>query len=270
MSPEKIIKLQTRDNLGKNNWPGAVGAIFIVLLAVMIVLYLSSGIDLAVISVTEAAAEFLGIDMENSAEETAGSFTLIPLFILITPIFTGFLRYIYLTVRDGSAAFAEVFYYFGKKYFRTLGVNLMLVLRNFWKVLLCFAPYYILYIITVTNTVEKESLAFFDIMCYFISYALLLGGIVLCFKLCVKHFLYLFLYVEDENMGINEMFARSSEYMEKFTESVCKLFFSLFPLVLSCILVIPCVFAVPYITATMSTSAKWILALQHNSGNKDE
>lgn len=275
MSPEKKIRLQAKNTLGSNNWVMAVSAILVVLAVALAGLYLISGISMLTTSLFEEILSFFDfsqlIEEETVSESASGVLIIpIPLIILLIPLVMGCIRLFYLMSKNNEVAFSELFYYIGRRFFRSLGLFFGIFVRCLWQAAVCFLPYYIGLSILTANTAEKDKLAFSDNIWYFIIYALLFGGILLFSKLCVRYFLSLFLYFEDENLSARELCSLSCEYMQKFKSSVMKLVLSLFPWILSCILIIPCLFAVPYVLTSLSTSAKWIIALYHQSENKDE
>ncbi len=275
MSPEKKIRIQAKNTLGSNNWPVAVAAVLFILAVAMAGLYLMSGISLLTISLFEQLLEsfdfsqFIGEEM--TSESTASIPMIpIPLLIILIPLIMGCLRLFYLMSKNNEVAFSELFYYIGRRFFRSLGVFFGVLLRCLWQAIVCFAPSYIALAVLAVKTADKDKLAFSDNLWYFISYALLFGGILLFAKLCIRYFLSFFLHFEDESLSVRELCELSSTYMEKLKDSVMKLIISLFPWILSCILIIPCLFAVPVVLTSLSTSAKWIIALYHQSENKDE
>ncbi len=275
MSPEKKIKLQAKNTLANNNWPVAVAAVFFISAVVMAGLYLISGISLLITSLLEQFLEYFDLSKfmgeTTSAENTSGVLMLpIPLLILLIPLIMGCIRLFYLMTKNNEVAFSELFYYTGRRFFRSLGVFFSVFVRCLWQAAVCFLPSYIGYILIANATAEKDKLAFFDHLCYFIVYALIFGGILLFAKLCIRYFLSFFLYFEDESLAVSQLCTLSKSYMKRFKGSVMKLILSLFPWILSCILIIPGIFAVPFVLTSLSTSAKWIIALHHQTENKDE
>lgn len=269
MSPEKKIRLQAKNSLA-NNWTMAVAVILVVFAAFIVMIYLLSSLDL----LCEALFDKIKLDQIFDTETyTEGYFTnllILPGTILLIPLVMGALRFFYLISKNTDVRFSEVFYYTGKKYFKSLGVFFGVGVRCLWQAIVCFLPSYTGFILLTNATAEKDKLAFSDKLCYFIVYALIFGGILLFARLCVKYFLSFFLFFEDESLSINELCTLSVSYMERFKGSVMKLILSLFPPILSCILIIPCLFVLPFVFTCLSTSAKWIIALHYQSENKDE
>ena len=129
-----------------------------------------------------------------------------------------------------------------------------------------FFPGLMCLLVTATNAVGKEQLAISDNIWYYISYALIFAGIILFSYLSENSFLAIYYYIEGKFSFTHLNFAFSEIKMKRCRKSYVKLNTSLLPVMLSCILVIPCLFAIPYITVTQATSAKWIIALS----DKDE
>lgn len=270
MSPEKKIKLQAKNTLSNNNWAIAVSAVLVVFAVFMTAVYILAGLDLAVSAIGEAI-NLTSILGEEAVNENAisGMFTL-PVIVLMIPLVMGVIRLFYMMTKNKTVAFSDIFYYIGRRYFRTLGVFFGVFIRCLWQAAVSFLPFYIGNTILTYSTAKKEELAFSDNIWYFIVYALLFGGILLFAKLSIRYFLSFFLYFEDESLSASELCTLSYTYMERFQGSVMKLILSLFPWILSCILIFPCLFVVPYALTCLSTSAKWIIALYHQSENKDE
>lgn len=272
MTAEKKIKIQAKKAL-TGNWPGAVGA---VLLALCIMLFISIPADVVIISLelllSKIAETFAGVKLLVDNFQIIYTLlvpvgVILPLF-LISPIFTGVLKYFYSLAKNSDADFSEVFAYCGKKYFRALSLNFSLLLRCFLRIYLPLLPY-----IGIRNTMNlltynKESLAFWEIMWYAVSYALLFIGIIVAVRLCTGHFLSFFVFFEDETLSNKELVVFSKDSMKSFKNSMLRLALSMSPWIIICITVIPAIFVLPYILTSISISAKWIIALKFN--NKED
>ncbi len=279
MSPEKIIKGQAKHTLRDNNWPAAVGVTLTLAGVIMAAVYFISAIDLAVNSLINSIdfesvlgfnlAEYLGAE-DSEITVSLSLYTLIPCALLFIPMLMGAFRYFYLLSKDTDTDYTELFYYYHKgRFFPSMGRFLGIGIRCLWQFLVSFAPGYILYLVAASISYEQDSLDFSAIICYFISYTLLFGGILLFTKLTSKYFLAIYLFIEDESLTASEVCALSVTYTERFRSSVLKLTWSHFPHILSCFLIFPCLFVIPYFMTSLATSAKWMLAL-YNTEVKDE
>ncbi|MGN0452884.1 MAG: DUF975 family protein [Ruminococcus sp.] len=277
MNPEKTIRQQAKETL-KHNWLAAVGVTITAVSVFVGLIYLASAAELIVDSlvnyISNAAKDLissLGDSFDIAYEEEVS--ISVELFggiilggvILLSPLVTGMVRYFYILCKNGEARYSELFYYFSKKYFRTVGFNFMISLRCFWRFLVSVGPGVIALNIMMYYTYDAEALAFWQILCYLLIYALIFGGVILFAKLSTKYFLCYYLMFEDENIPMSVMFSRAKELSEPLKDRIFKLFLSISPWLLLSILVYPLLFIVPYALTCMSTSAKWILALQENT-----
>lgn len=275
MNPEKTIRDQAKCILRNNNRFTAVCVFMTFLVALLFVIYTASAIDTLVAFVSEQLSNGLqnlfGLSslFDLEADDSSGSVALLLIIaglIFISPLLTGMIRYFYKLAKNGEADYSETFYYFGKKYFRALSVNLSILARVFWRVILCMLPSSILF--TITNVTElANDMPVLAAIINLLGASAFFGGILLSFKFSVKYFLCIFLFIEDENASIRDIIMRSASSMTRFAGSVNKLFFSLSGWIILCVLVIPMIFVLPYILLCMSVSAKWIIALETSNSN---
>ncbi len=269
MSPEKKISIQGRKILS-GNMASAVGAFLFAALAVLLIFY---GTYLIF-----ALGDFALLKLDNVlpfAEElrsslSLGSYGLIPVticfaLVLISPLFLGLIRFYYLLAKEENPAFFELFRYIGKGYSRALHICVAIILRCFWRILIPLFPGLVCYLTASIVNSELESLAFYHIIWYVISYALIFLGIICASAFCHKYLLYCFIFFEDESLEIEEILVYSLEYIAPFKGVTPKLMLTLTPYILSCILIIPAVFVIPYVLTCLSISAKWLLKLKFKS-----
>lgn len=270
MSPEKKIKVQAKAILAKNNWPAAVGVIVTVGTALMSLLYLADTVVMGL----EAIFDALGTDIFDKLP-------VIPLLILFTlflagvclllPLFTGALRFMYLMSKTSRADYSEMFHYFtGKRYLSCLKTHLGIMLRKLWQLALSFIPAIVVYLYASALSANEDNLAIYSILCYFISYVLLVVGVFIFNSLTMKYFLSVYFYIENDNLNTFETCSLSAQNIKKFGATTVKLNFSLLPAVSACLLVIPTLFVLPYVMTAKATSAKWIIELSKRTENKDE
>ena len=269
MSPEKKISIQGKKALS-GNMTSAVGGFFFISLAIMLLVY---GIYLIF-----TLGNFALLKLESTlpfAKEIRNSFTyasyaLVPIavcfgLVLLSPLFLGLIRFYYLLAKGKSPNFSEVFRYVGKGYSHALYLCVTVILRCFLRILLPLIPAFVSLISLYFVTLELESLAFYHVIWYGISYVLIFAGFLGATALCQKYFLCCFIFFEDENLEIDEILNRSKEYIAPFRGTTLKLMLPLRPCILSCILIIPAVFVIPYVLTCLSISAKWLLKLKFES-----
>ena len=92
------------------------------------------------------------------------------------------------------------------------------------------------------------------------------GGIVFFYILTKRNFLAVYFYFENGSLNATDVCVLSQNATFRFYKDITKLIISLLPMMLLCILIIPCLFVLPYILVTQATSAKWMIALSY----KDE
>lgn len=269
MSPEKKISIQGKKALS-GNMASAVGGFFFISLSVMLLVY---GVFLIF-----TLGNFALMKLESTlpfAKEIRSSFTfasyaLVPItvcfgLVLLSPLFLGLLRFYYLLAKGESPRFSEIFRYMGKGYSRGLYICVTIILRCFLRILLPLIPAFVSFISLHFVTLELKSLAFYHIIWYVISYVLIFAGFLGATALCHKYFLYCFIFFEDESLEIDEILNKSTEYIAPFRGTTLKLMLTLSPCILSCILIIPAVFVIPYVLTCLSISAKWLLELKFES-----
>jgi len=264
MTKEKALKLQAKKHL-QGNWPAAVGATVTVILALTIASNLATLLYSLIITflsvVNFPVANVLGfaLGLLLFLNALAIAFTL--------PLITGLLRFCYLLSKNSFCDYSQVFYYIAKgKYFPTLKACIILIVKNIWQAVLAFLPAVLFYLKALSNSIVKDNLAFGDFLWYYISYALLFFGIVFFYALTKHNFLAVYFYIENDCLNAAEVCALSQKATLRFYESIIKLILSLLPMMLLCILIIPCLFVIPYVLVTQATSAKWMIALSY----KDE
>lgn len=265
MTPEKLIKREAKENL-KGNMPAAIGVALTVMVSFMAVIYLSSTLS-----------SFIALLIQNNNSNFINDnplfilglyfFLAITGFVFTLPLVMGLVRFSYLVAKDRYCHYSQVFYYLKKdRFFASLGFYLKLIFKNFWQAVISFLPGLICLMSAAASSANKEQLEFIDNIWYYISYALIYAGIILFSYLSENSFLAIYYYIEEKISFTNLHFVISQIQMTRCRKSYLRLNISLLPCMLSCILVIPCLFTIPYITVTQATSAKWIIALS----DKDE
>lgn len=260
MTPEKAIKQEAKKRLS-GNWPAAVGAAITIIVAFMTVQFLSSVIFSTVTLLINKADPAFAYENPLALYSVYFALNIIG-FILILPLITGFVRFSYLISKDGYCDYSQIFCYLHRqKYFSSLLFCLRLILKNFWQTVVSFLPGAVCLFSAGLSAEGKEQLAFSDIIWYYIGYSLVFAGIIFFSYLSEDSFLAIYYYIDNKSNYTDQILAYSEINMIRCRKSYVKLQLSLLPMMLSCILVIPCLFAIPYIATSQATSAKWIIAL---------
>lgn len=267
MSIEKTIRTQAKSILSKNNWPAAVGVTLTLGVAAMTVLYLA---DMLVIGI-----DYLLKIFDITIFDKSPVLSLLILFtltfaglILLLPLLMGSIRFMYLMSKTSEADYSEMFHYCqNKRYLHCLKTYLGLLIKSLWQAAISFVPAIVTYLYATALSAQENNLS---ILAYFISYILIIIGILLFNALTAKYFLAVYYYIENDNLSTYDICRLSEQYMKKLGRTTVKLNFTLLPLTLACILIVPAMFVLPYIMTVKATSAKWIVELSKRTENKDE
>ena len=248
MSPSAIVRAQARLTL-KGNYVAAVAAFAILLLPV----YINQGLSYVIGAFLMAAfsdAVLIG---------ALGIIILTPLSIivgvLLSPLFNGYIRLFYQAALTKQFDMKALFYYFQKgKYQKTLLLNLSFLVRIMLPAILCFLPLF-LYEILCYSFFQgfTETVLFKDF-----SFILSILSMILLILYAMKYFVLFTLYCTDEDEDIRELFIRSKRIMKHQKSAATSLFFSFTPWMLLCILILPALYVVPYMTQSLCIGAKWM------------
>ena len=248
MSPEKIIKSQARDIL-KKNFVKALAALLIILLPYYIIDGTTTVISMLVPKFVsdEQLAMILVYSIGYTVEIIAG--------FLFSPIINGYIRAYYMTAYTEKMDMKDVFYYFGNsRYINALSLNIRFILLMLLPALILFSPLIIYEIIAANFTDEfYGSLLYHNF--YFIL-AVLSSITVTLYSL--RYFTVFTVSADNPQFTPKEVFAYNKLIMKNRTGNAAKLIFSFVPWLLLCLLVLPMLYVIPYMTQSMCISAKWM------------
>lgn len=275
MTKEKALKLQAKNHLSGNR-PAAVGATLTVFVALMTSIYLPT-IIFAIAYQTTALQIPLLPDMSVLI-------LLFAFFICISailPLITGYIRFCYVLTKYNYCDYSQVFFYYSKgKFFSSVKICYAIILRSLWQAVVSFIPGIQFLVIstqwsslpivselteTLTAHFGDGLLDFTSIICYYIVYALLFAGLMLFFILTKHNFLAIYLFIEYDHLKASDICRSSATASARFGKDIIKLNFSLLPMMLLCVLIIPAIFVLPYISVTKATAAKWMIALSYKN-----
>lgn len=248
MSPQAIIKKQARSAL-KNNYVRALAAFVILLIPVFF-------IDEAAAAIFYAIIEF--IDSENLLSVlyvlVVYPVTLIS-GVLLSPMLNGYIRAFYRCAYTGELDLRDMFYYFENgRYPSTLNLNLRYILRMILPCVIFFLPLLIyVTVISVTQSGFCDTVFYGDI--YFI---LTVMSVITTTLYSLKYFVVFTLSVENEQLKPDELFRFSKMIMADKTYDATRLIFSFTPWMLLCLLILPMLYVIPYMTQSLCIGAKWM------------
>ncbi len=177
-------------------------------------------------------------------------------FLVLSPMFTGYIRLYYNAALNGNYDINDIFYYFTNKHYKkALKLNLLFFLRM-------IIPCVIAFLIptafsTLANRFLKnsftESIWFYDVV-----FILSVLSVFLLVLYMIKYFSVYTLFIEYPDMPINKYFIYSKKIMRNNTKKVRDLIFSFIPWLLLCLTILPLIYVVPYITQSLCISSKWL------------
>lgn len=288
MKTTKAIKKEAALILREGNWFAAVGAFFVSLLGAVASSYLVS----LILTICSPLLDFLSeilinnvlplLTTEMSQRETNSLETLIPylitglgylafmvpLMILLMPLFMGAVRYARSIAYNGFTPFSEVFCYMRKDYMKALRVGTSVTYSCLWRILLSFIPVSLARNLLIIAGLFDNTLDFSTALCYVILCVIIYLCTLLSAKLCLKYLFALFSFFENENVKVKDS-VNLMEFMPKDKKRLpFALFFSLSLWIMLCYFVIPVIFILPYVLMCFFVLQKNFY--NDNEKNKDE
>lgn len=242
-----MLKKQALAYLSKNNWGTAICGFFLMILPFLLIILVSSTI-----------ITFMGIftDIEKMNILT-GSITLgieflsFVTFIMLTPVFTGYLRLCYNISKGKNSELSDVFYYFkGSLYGKCLGINIRIIAR--------IAGYFIVFgipallLTTQATFTESGDILLILAVIYFII-------LLICTLFwSMKYTVIPCILFEDESLSASEIVKLGISFAKPRVGTINMLTLTFFPYFLLCFFVIPWIFVAPFLCVTYMTNGKWI------------
>lgn len=248
MSAEKVIKSQARKTLSHNYITAIVA-----LLAVLLPFYIIDG------ATTAVSCGWISIIPDEDTAALISYLTCYPLMLaagfLLSPIINGYIRTYYKAGYTEKMDPRDIFYYFHQgSYSAALRLNLSFVLRMLPPVILFYLPL-LLYSVNA-NSIGKD---FYDSVLYHDLYFILaVIATLLTVLYSLRYFTVFTISIENEQLSPAQAFNYSRYIMKGKTGNAAKLIFSFTPWLLLCMLVLPALYVIPYMTQSLCISAKWM------------
>lgn len=248
MSPSAVIRYQARETL-KGNYVAAVAAFIILLLPVYIIMGVTYAVDSLFTLMTDDAVTV------SVLEIVALTPINIIIGILLSPLANGFIRLFYVSAMNGEFRMSALFYYFEKgRYHKTLLMNLSFLVRIMIPAFICFLPLFLYYFFCF---------GYFDsfvgtVLYYDFAFILSVMSSILLILYSLKYFVVLTLYCSSENADVKELFGVSKDIMREQKTEGARLIFSFVPWLLLCLLIVPMLYVIPYMTQSLCIGAKWM------------
>ena len=133
MSAENVLKKQTKVILGKNNWMKSVTGFLCVLtsLAIPFMLIYFSAAFLDDSFLKNNTVDFSEMNPVNAGICIVSAVLSLIVFVMLLPVYTGYIRFIAGCRNSQSGDIEDIFYYFQKgKYLDTVQLNMIILIRK--------------------------------------------------------------------------------------------------------------------------------------------
>ena len=242
MSPSATVRYQARQAL-KGNYAAATAAFMLLLLEIFFITAIIDLFDSFIVSISDDPV-LIGV-LEILILTPIG----IIASVLLSPLYNGFVRLFYLSGLTGEFSFSSMFYYFEKgRYHRTLMLNLSLIVRLMIPTVFIYHIVCVGFFADFVGTVPYRDLEFI----------LSVMSTILLILYSLKYFIVLTIYCIDEQSEPRDLIRISKEVMANQKGDAAQLFFSFTPWMLLCLLIIPSLYVVPYMTQSLCIGAKWM------------
>ena len=174
---------------------------------------------------------------------------------LLSPVINGCIRAYYKAAYTNNIELRDVFWYFSSgRYGQALALNIRFILRMLLPTLLLYAPLIAFEIISANLSSDfGESVLYHNI--YFILAVLSTLTTVLY---SLRYFTVFTVSADNPQFTPKQVFAYNKYIMHNKTGSAAKLIFSFTPWLLLCLLILPMLYVIPYLTQSLCVSAKWM------------
>lgn len=273
MNAEKRIKNEAKVLLSKGKWSSSLIVFFILFVGVLLVLFLQSALILGAEAVLtplfNALAETeqsFSLEMEDSfgnailllIESTFGYIAYAFGFLFLFPLYCGVKRYFYLISNEQNAGINEVFYYLTAGFKKCTLLGLRYGLLCVVKFLPCIAPTYLL----AMAMLSSEFSTFVNSLLTIAAIAAGIAGLAIWILWTSRQFLTIYLFIEDDSLPAGTCIKESERILKgTLNLSVRKLMYSFGGWFLLALTGVGMLYFVPYLEASLATSAKWLIKL---------
>lgn len=252
MKTEKLIRSQAKDAL-KGNWIAAISGLFVL-----------AGVILALTVLAGMLEILTGVVVGDSFLFYGNELTIVIIlcltFILafaLSPFKNGYFRLCYNIACGRSDGLRDIFYFFSgtKKYFKTLGFNILLMLNKALYAILGFIPYFVFVAFRVILFSSASSANdVLDVSQIVIMWLCIILTAIISIRLLIVEFVYV------DNFEAN-VFVIAGVIRKKHLGDYYKLVFSFVFWIASCLFVLPGMYVIPYFTTSLGMTSKWLINL---------
>lgn len=271
MNAQAQIKAEARRNLSKKaNWSNIIAGVFTLFagLGIGFIIYL---VGILFISEESVFFAYGKVDYTKMTLSLACQFIAIVAFVMLSPLYLGFMRIMKNVAREKEANTKEMFYYFTSFSEYRYGLRYMIVLLSryiLWGII-CMLPavtaiisYYSLYNNLESELVLTHVAGGASVLCS-------IAGLLIYFVITRKYFLATYLFMQQSRQTPNACIKSSCRLMKGNKGRAIKLWFSFLPWFLLSYLVIPVFYVLPYYKTAACVSGKWLLFTQNVQEDKE-
>lgn len=266
MSIRPIIRKNARDSL-RHHWGRAIGMLlFLICVNVLFLLLEQLFCYLLSLNIPEEPA--LVVDLLQGRLRLTGSMAIVTLtfavvsFVLTTPLCFGMAKWYYHQVGGERPSLQILFtcFYSMKELWRSIVLRILLAVRIlFWRAVFSI-PAALLFLARRLLAGWKSDYALFlQVGLFTLQILVSLILTVLWFVFIQRYFLAGYLFVSGSGEGLHAMIRRSVRIMKGNCRETAALLFSFFPWFLLSVLMIPLLFVLPYLYASMAINARVLL-----------
>ena len=252
---EGTIKKQAKEILAKNNWAKSIIGTLCVMSAVAVGVLVFDGATLLM-------SEDILKNSLNLALMVVLCIVSLVVFLLLSPVYTGYVRFIDKCRSRETGNAEDIFYYFSKsRYIHTVQLNLLLALFYGLMFIVCLAPAIVM---LVLSGIGMGNQTVFQICALWLA---IFGGLAF---FIVSRFLNMttYLYVANFNYKKEIELVKASVYIVKTNLSkVINLYISYLPWLIPCFFVLPIVFVYPYFKHSVVLSQSFIYDIENDTQN---
>lgn len=248
MSAEAIIKSQAR-NILKHNFVKAIVALLIVALPFTMIDGTTTVISSFVINsiADEQTAGILVYAIGYPVEFILG--------FLLSPVINGYIRAYYKAAYTNTIDLRDVFFYFNSSHYSdALSLNIRYIIRMLLPILLSFTPLILFEVISNQLASGFHGSVLYQNVCFILT---ILSSLIVTLY-ATRYFTVFTVSADNPHFTPQQVFAYNKHIMRWQSGNVVKLIFSFTPWLLLCMLILPMLYVIPYMTMSLSLSAKWM------------
>ncbi|MGO5112641.1 hypothetical protein ACTQ3M_07170 [Oscillospiraceae bacterium LCP25S3_E10] len=253
MNTEASLKKQAKSILAQNNWVKSIvgGLCSMSVLGAFLIIFNFASMYLSE-DILKKPTE-LGINI-------AISVAALVVFILLSPVYTGYIRFIARCKGQETGDIKDIFYYFQRgKYADTVQLNLLLTLKKIALVILFFIP-------AAAAITCGEFFTDIKTILQICAMWLLILGALGYFLVSRFYALTQYLYVSDFHYRKERELTKASSYIvRKNFGKIISVYISFIPWMLLCFFAIPAVMVYPYFKHTTVLSYSYIYELANEN-----